>query len=78
MSKYRKAYEERKKISYPADHQPGMKVPKGGSMCANCEYLKDDKKSCGNEYFIRWNGSALIPGKIDEYCSDWFEPAKKV
>ena len=25
-------------IEYPADHQPGMQVTKGGSMCANCKF----------------------------------------
>lgn len=44
-------------------------------MCKNCRYLKDaDKRICGNEYFIRWNGSNVIPAPVDEYCSDWFEP----
>jgi broad specificity phosphatase PhoE len=67
-----------KKPQYPPDHKPGMKVPKGGSNCAKCEYLKDaDKKLCGNEYFIKWNGSELIPGEIDAYCSDYFESKKK-
>lgn len=52
-----------------------MEVPKGGSMCANCEYLKDAKKKiCGNEYFVKWNGSEVIPGDINAYCSDWYEP----
>lgn len=51
-----------------------MEVPEGGSMCANCKFLKDaDKGLCGNKYFIAWNGSPKIPGKIDEYCSDWYE-----
>lgn len=79
MSDYRKAYEERKKVSYPADHEPGMRVPKGGSSCESCKYLKDAKtRTCGNEYFIKWNGSSLIPAPIDSYCSDWYEPAEKV
>lgn len=63
--------------TYPPDHQPGMKVPKGGSMCANCKYLGDDQKTCSNDYFIKWNGSDVIPGKIDEYCSDWYEPKEE-
>jgi hypothetical protein len=56
-----------------------MRVPRGGSMCKNCKYLKDaDKRICGSEYFIAWNhGSNVIPGPIDEYCSDYYEPAKK-
>ena len=67
-----------KKPDYPPDHKPGMKVPRGGSMCANCRFLKDDKVSCSNRYFVQWNGSATIPGKVDEYCSDWYEPKRSV
>jgi hypothetical protein len=50
-----------------------MKVPKGGSMCKNCEYLVSPDR-CRNKYFIKWNGSNKIPGEIDMYCSDWYEP----
>jgi hypothetical protein len=61
------------KIGYPADHKPGMAVPKGGSSCALCEYYRGEMK-CGNEFFIKWNGSENIPAKSpDAYCSDWFE-----
>jgi len=69
-----------KQAEYPSDHRPGMKVPKGGSSCAKCEYL--DKASthmapiCNNRYFIKWNGSRRLPAPADEYCSDWFEAAK--
>jgi hypothetical protein len=64
-------------IKYPKDHQPGMKVPRGGSMCKNCEYLVDAQKGiCGEPNFIAWNGSKFIPEPIDAYCSDWYEPAK--
>ena len=24
--------------------------------------------------FVKWNGSEIIPGEIDAYCSDWYEP----
>lgn len=68
----------RKKQTFhlPRDHKPGMKVPEGGSMCANCEYLADrDAGLCGNKNFIAWNGSNLIPGDVNAYCSDWYEPA---
>jgi hypothetical protein len=66
------------KPTYPSTHVPGMRVPKGGSSCASCEYLAVDKKSCKNVYFIKWNGSALIPAPIDQYCSDWYEPEEKI
>jgi len=68
-----------KKPEYPSDHKAGMKVPIGGSMCANCHYLSEDQKHCTNSYFIQWegenkpSGSDIIPAPIDEYCSDWFE-----
>lgn len=62
---------------FPADHKPGMRVPKGGSSCASCEYYKGNM-TCGNEYFIKWNGSPNIPApKPDEYCSDWYDPAPR-
>lgn len=60
---------------YPPDHQAGMQVPKGGSSCASCEYLGDDKRSCKNKYFIAWNGSDRLPFPADQYCSDWYEPS---
>ena len=62
---------------YPANHQAGMRVPKGGSMCKNCRFLKDaENRICGNKYFIEWNGSNVIPAPIDGYCSDWYEPQR--
>lgn len=67
---------EKPKAEYPPDHEPGMRVPKGGSCCANCKFLGDDKASCTNEYFIKWNGSEKLPAAADEYCSDWYEPGE--
>jgi hypothetical protein len=64
---------EGKLPQYPRDHQVGMKVPKGGSECAKCEYLKDNRKHCGNDKWVKWFGSSLIPAPIDEYCCDFFE-----
>lgn len=52
---------------------PGIRVPKGGSNCAKCMYLGDDKKTCTNAGFIRWHGSNVIPAPIEEYCSNWFD-----
>lgn len=66
------------KPTYPKDHKAGMRVPKGGSSCANCEYLADNKKDCTNTFFQKWNGSPVIPAPIDEYCSDWFEPNDEI
>ena len=67
-----KISKQKGEVSYPADHEPGMRVPKGGSMCAVCEYF-DGKDSCTNKYFIKWHGTGKLPAPPDEYCSDWFE-----
>jgi hypothetical protein len=65
------------KPEYPKDHVPAIRVPKGGSSCSSCEYLKDaEKRICGNQYYIAWNGSGRIPAPVDSFCSDWYEPAK--
>lgn len=55
-----------------------MRVPKGGSMCKNCEYLAQDKKNCKQKDFVKWNGSSLIPAPIDQFCSDWYEPEEGI
>lgn len=58
--------------NYPADHKVGMKVPKGGSDCAKCEYVRDT--DCANPSFVGWNyGQHKIPGDIHAYCCDFFE-----
>src|SRR5579862_3779827 len=74
------------KVEYPAGHEAGMMVPKGGSSCASCKYYKGLLK-CGNEYFVKWNGAQATPPKpagsddipaksADEYCSDFYIPSK--
>jgi hypothetical protein len=65
---------ESKKPQYPPNHEPAIKVPKGGSSCSSCEYLGKDGKRCSNEYFIKWNGSDRLPYPADQFCSDWYEP----
>ena len=60
--------------TYPDAHEAAMRVPKGGSSCASCEYLGKDGKSCTNKYFIKWHGSSELPYPADEFCSDWYEP----
>lgn len=59
--------------AYPADHQVGMKVPKGGSDCAKCEYVRANGKECANKGFVMWNGSHKLPEAANEYCCDFFE-----
>lgn len=48
-----------------------MRVPKGGSDCAKCEYVSG--QNCKERHFIQWNGSKNIPGPTDQYCCDFFE-----
>lgn len=59
---------------YPSNHQPGMRVPKGGSMCANCEYHKVEGNICLNKYWEQWAETKEIPYPANEYCCDWWEP----
>lgn len=68
----------------PPDHQPGMEVPPGGSMCANCKFLKDpQRRICGEPNFIAWKGpnkpagSPVIPLPINRYCSDWYQARRR-
>ena len=70
----------------PHDHQPGMRVPKPGSSCANCRFasITPDGPRCVNTHYQAWAGtSALIDPKTgqrvldaQQYCSDWYEPAR--
>jgi ferredoxin len=52
----------------PASHQAGMKVTKGGSMCANCEYSVEGS----NKYWKKWAETEQVPHPGDEYCCDWW------
>ena len=64
--------------TYPSDHEPAMRVPIGGSSCKTCRYVTKDLKNCGNRHFVAWHGSPVLPFPADQYCSDWYEPAKGV
>lgn len=57
--------------TYQKDHKVGMRVPKGGSDCAKCEYV--DGQNCKQKDFVKWNGSNVIPVPTDSYCCDFFE-----
>jgi hypothetical protein len=66
------------RVEMPPRERYGERVPHGGTMCANCEYLIDrENRICRNENFIAWNGSNRIPGEIDAYCSIWWENGTK-
>lgn len=67
-----------KKFELPKTHEAGMKVPKGGSSCANCRFAGADGKNCMNKYWVEWNGGETrLPAPADSYCSDWYEPNPK-
>lgn len=67
---------------HPPGHLVGVIVPKGGSSCANCSWLRlDGQPRCANRYFQRWRREAegsqrpeLIPAPADEYCCDVWAP----
>ena len=52
-----------------------MRVTKGGSMCANCEYWTEEGNLCTNKYWKKWSEVEEIPLAADEYCCDWWESA---
>ena len=61
----------------PPHHVPGMHVPRGGSSCANCTYVRerDDGPHCVEPGFVLWNRGTRLPvDDARDYCSDWWEP----
>lgn len=62
-------------VHYPANHLVGMRVPKGGSSCAKCEYV--DGQSCMQREFVKWNGVSTITFPVNEFCCDFFEASKE-
>lgn len=63
-------------LIYPPDHQMGMVVPRGGSACSKCEYVRNRGRECAQKDYINWNGSTYLPAPDDEYCCDFYEPGK--
>lgn len=65
----------------PAYHEPGMRVPRGGTSCANCRYVfypPDGKPHCAEPHFVAWNKGTRIPvDDAREYCSDWWQPTRE-
>lgn len=65
-------------LGFSEGHVAAMRVPKGGSCCANCEYVDKEAHACKNPHYIVWNkGDYKLPDyPLDEICSDWYNPAK--
>lgn len=62
----------------PADHVPAIRVPKGGSCCANCAFVDAEARACREPNYVLWNGGdPALPAELalDEFCSDWYVPA---
>ena len=70
-------------ILLPKGHKLGMRVPIGGSMCANCAALLAGNR-CASPVFRQWRKAggavnpSLIPAPTDRYCCDVYQirPAK--
>jgi len=60
----------------PPTHKAGLKVPKGGSCCANCKWWNKEEQICSSTYYVEWAGTNKIPYKANEYCTNWWEPIK--
>lgn len=72
-------------FTVPDDHIPAIRVPKGGSSCANCMFVDAARHECKEPHYILWKGSPKLPPfPLDEICSDWYdwpgsgEPAEPV
>ena len=61
----------------PPNHKAGLKVPKGGSCCANCKWWDKEEQICVSTYYQDWAGTNKIPYAADEYCTNWWEPINK-
>lgn len=67
-----------KRVTIPVGHRPAMRVPVGGSSCANCQfYARSGGRygSCTSRDYQAYYGTRLIPCPPREFCSDWYEPA---
>jgi hypothetical protein len=62
------------KMILPKGHKAGLRVPKGGSCCANCKYWDADAEVCNSDYYVKWAGTNTIPYPANEYCTNWWEP----
>jgi hypothetical protein len=69
-------FREAGQFKLPNNHKPVLPVPRGGSMCLNCEYLNPDKKTCREPNFILYNGGPKLPYPADSMCSDWWSAKK--
>ena len=45
----------------PPNHKAGLKVPKGGSCCANCKWWNKEEQVCVSTYYVEWAGTNKIP-----------------
>jgi hypothetical protein len=63
-------------VTVAVGHKMGMRVPHGGSTCAKCQYVSNDKKKCSQELFVQWNKGETLPAPAMDYCCDQFEAAK--
>jgi hypothetical protein len=61
-------------MELPDSHRAGLKVPKGGSCCANCKWWNKEEQVCTSTYYAKWADTNTIPYPADEYCTNWWEP----
>ncbi len=67
---------ERAEKALPPNHKLGMRVPQGGSMCANCRFLTSPT-TCGNAGFVKWNGGPKLPAPANQYCCDNYQIGRR-
>lgn len=63
--------------TFSPGHEPALRVPKGGSSCANCKFFVaggGPHGACVEPNFERYYKTTLLPCPPDEFCSDWYQP----
>lgn len=67
-------------FALPSGHKLGVRVPTGGSMCANCYWLAGEE-ACRNREFQSWRRTlgvregteSVLPFPANQYCCDLWE-----
>lgn len=74
LRRSRNEYGGKGPLTFPDDHVPAIRVPKGGSSCSNCMFVDAARHECKEPHYIEWNGGPKLPPlPLDEICSDWYD-----
>jgi len=58
-----------------------MQVPQGGSSCSSCRFYVPSRRhhgDCTALGYAEFYATTRIPCPPDEFCSDWYEPKRRL